>query len=149
MKIHELAKELNLDTKVVLEKAQSMGIDVHDKDSILKDMDAKAIKNIIQIGHKGGDTKIVKATPKKADAKTEEPKVTVKAANIPMPQHKTKKAAPVKQQEKHPTQKPPVGKPVVNKDLENRQKPPNGGIFLSNFSLYSVVWCCIYLYIVL
>ena len=65
MKIHELAKELNLDTKVVLEKAQSMGIDVHDKDSILKDMDAKAIKNIIQIGHKGGDTKIVKATPRR------------------------------------------------------------------------------------
>ncbi len=126
MKIHELAKELNMDTKIVLEKAQSMGIDVHDKDSILKDMDAKAVKNIILIGHKGGDTKIVKATPKKADAKTEEPKVTVKAANIPMPQQKTKKAAPAKQQEKHPTQKPPVGKPVVNKDLENRQKPPVG-----------------------
>ena len=126
MKIHELAKELNMDSKIVLEKAQSMGIDVHDNDSILKDMDAKAIKNLIQIGHKGGDTKIVKATPKKADAKTEEPKVTVKAANIPMPQQKTKKAAPAKQQEKHPTQKPPVGKPVVNKDLENRQKPPVG-----------------------
>lgn len=126
MKIHELATELKMDAKIVLEKAQSMGIDVHDKDSILKDMDAKAVKNIILIGHKGGDTKIVKATPKKADAKTEEPKVTVKAANIPMPQHKTKKAAPAKQQEKHPTQKPPVGKPVVNKDLDNRQKPPVG-----------------------
>ena len=69
MKIHELATELNMDVNIVLEKAQSMGIDVHDKDSILKDMDAKAIKNIIQIGHKGGDTKIVKATPKKAEAK--------------------------------------------------------------------------------
>ena len=126
MKIHELAKELNMDAKIVLEKAQSMGIDVHDKDSILKDMDAKAVKNIIQIGHKGGDTKIVKATPKKTEKKDEEPKVTVKAANIPMPQQKTKKAAPAKQQEKHPTQKPPVGKPVVNKDLENRQKPPVG-----------------------
>ena len=126
MKIHELATELNMDVNIVLEKAQSMGIDVHNKDSILKDMDAKAVKNIIQIGHKGGDTKIVKATPKKTEAKTEEPKVTVKAANIPMPQQKTKKAAPAKQQEKHPTQKPPVGKPVVNKDLENRQKPPVG-----------------------
>ena len=126
MKIHELATELNMDVNIVLEKAQSMGIDVHNKDSILKDMDAKAVKNIIQIGHKGGDTKIVKATPKKTEKKEEEPKVTVKAANIPMPQQKAKKAAPAKQQEKHPTQKPPVGKPVVNKDLENRQKPPVG-----------------------
>ena len=37
MKIHELAKELDMDAKEVLEKAQSMGIEVKDKDSTLKE----------------------------------------------------------------------------------------------------------------
>ena len=69
MKIHELATELNMDAKIVLEKAQSMGIDVHDKDSILKDMNAKAVKNIILIGHKGGDTKSLRLHQRKQKRK--------------------------------------------------------------------------------
>ena len=67
MKIHELAKELDMDAKEVLEKAQSMGIEVKDKDSTLKDIDAKAVKNTVLRGRSGAETKIVKAAPKKKE----------------------------------------------------------------------------------
>lgn len=133
MKINELAKELDMDSKDVLEKAQSMGIEVKDKASTLSDLDATAVKNTILRSKKGAETKIVKAAPKKAEktavnkSKVEEPKVTVKAAKIAMPvQPKTPKAHQNKNQEKTATQKPPVGKPVVSKELEKRQKPPVG-----------------------
>ncbi|MBC6680465.1 translation initiation factor IF-2 [Zhenpiania hominis] len=133
MKIHELAKELDMDAKEVLEKAQSMGIEVKDKDSTLKDIDAKAVKNTVLRGRSGAETKIVKAAPKKKEqtaqkkAKQEEPKVTVKAAKVAIPmQHKAAKSHTAKQQEKTSTQKPPAGKPVIPKELENRPKPPVG-----------------------
>lgn len=133
MKIHELAKELDMDAKEVLKKAQSMGIEAKDKDSTLKDIDATAVKNTMMRSKSGAETKIVKAAPKKAEkaagkkAKIEEPKVTVKAAKIAIPlQPKASKHPQTKQQEKAVTQKPPVGKPVVSKALESRPKPPVG-----------------------
>ncbi len=133
MKIHELAKQLDMDSKDVLEKAQSMGIVVKDKDSTLEDLDATAVKNTILRSKSGAETKIVKAAPKKKEktagkkAKMEEPKVTVKAAKIALPvQQKSPKQHPAKHAERTVTQKPPVGKPVVPKDLENRPKPPVG-----------------------
>lgn len=133
MKIHELAKQLDMDSKDVLEKAQSMGIEVKDKDSTLEDLDATAVKNTILRGKSGAETKIVKAAPKKKEktagkkAKMEEPKVTVKAAKIAIPvQTKAPKQHAAKHAEKTVTQRPPVGKPVVPKDLENRPKPPVG-----------------------
>lgn len=133
MKIHELAKQLDMDSKDVLEKAQSMGIEVKDKDSTLEDLDATAVKNTILRSKRGAETKIVKAAPKKKEktsgkkAKMEEPKVTVKAAKIAIPvQPKSPKQHPAKHAERTVTQKPPVGKPVVPKDLENRPKPPVG-----------------------
>ena len=119
MKIQELAKELDMDVTVVLKKAQSMGYNVADKDSMLEGVDGIVVKNALIHAKDKAETKVVKAAPKKSEKKADEPKVTVKAANIPMPtQKKTQKAAPAKAQEKAPTQKPPVGKPVVNKDLE-------------------------------
>lgn len=133
MKIHELAKQLDMDSKDVLEKAQSMGIEVKDKDSTLENLDATAVKNTILRSKRGAETKIVKAAPKKKEktagkkAKMEEPKVTVKAAKIAIPvQQKSPKPHPAKHAERTVTQKPPVGKPVVPKDLENRPKPPVG-----------------------
>ncbi len=134
MKIHELAKELDIDAKEVLEKAQAMGIEAKDKNSTLEDMDAKAVRNTVLKNKGGAETKIVKAAPKKKAEKsndkksnTSEPKVTVKAAKIAIPvQSKSPKHRPAKQQEKTAIQKPPAGKPVVSKELENRPKPPVG-----------------------
>ncbi len=133
MKIHELAKQLDMDSKDVLEKAQLMGIEAKDKNSTLEDLDATAVKNAILRGKSGAETKIVKAMPKKKEqtaakkAKIEEPKITVKAAKIAIPlQPKAPKPHPTKQGERTVTQKPPIGKPVVSKDLENRPRPPVG-----------------------
>lgn len=133
MKIHELAKQLDMDSKDVLEKARSMGIEAKDKNSTLEDLDATAVKNTILRSKSGAETKIVKAAPKKKEkaagkkAKMEEPKVTVKAAKIAIPlQPKAPKQHPAKHAARTVTQKPPIGKPVVPKDLENRPKPPIG-----------------------
>ncbi len=69
------------------------------------------------------ETKIVKATPKKQDAKGDEPRVTVKAAVIPQ---RSAAQAKVLQQAAAQGKAQPAGKrqfigtPVVNKDLENR-----------------------------
>ncbi|MEG0829817.1 MAG: translation initiation factor IF-2 [Anaerovoracaceae bacterium] len=130
MKIHELAKELEMSSKDVLQKVQSMGIEAKTHMSALTDIDAKAVRNTLLKGKKGSETKIVKVAPKKAEkeAKLEdEPRVTVKAANIkPAAQSKGVKTAQSKPEEKVITQKPPVGKPVVPKDMSNRVKPPVG-----------------------
>lgn len=74
------------------------------------------------------ETKIVRATPKKADSQHEEqPRVTVKAAVKPQvrTQNKTVKSKQQDAQEK-PAHRPPVGKPVVNKNLEGRTRVPMG-----------------------
>ena len=69
------------------------------------------------------ETKIVKATPKKQDAKETEPRVTVKAAVIPQRGgQQAKPAAQTTSQAKPQTtaRRQFIGTPVVNKDLENR-----------------------------
>ena len=120
-KVHELAKELNVSSKELQEKAGQLGISVSSHMSVLSDADIEKIK-----GAKT-ETKIVKAEPKKKDhADQEEPRVTVKAAVRPGLPNRPKPpiGKPVVDTEylanKH---KPPVGKPVVNKEeLENRSK---------------------------
>ena len=69
------------------------------------------------------ETKIVKATPKKQDAKGDEPRVTVKAAVIPTRNTATAKPAATTQAQAKPqtgARRQFIGTPVVNKELENR-----------------------------
>ena len=120
-KVHELAKELNVSSKELQEKAGQLGISVSSHMSVLSDAD------IVKIKGAKTETKIVKAEAKKKDhPEQEEPRVTVKAAVRPgLPNRpKPPMGKPVVDTEylanKH---KPPVGKPVVNKEeLENRSK---------------------------
>ena len=120
-KVHELAKELNVSSKELHEKAGQLGISVSSHMSVLSDAD------IVKIKGAKTETKIVKAEAKKKDhPEQEEPRVTVKAAVRPgLPNRpKPPMGKPVVDTEylanKH---KPPVGKPVVNKEeLENRSK---------------------------
>ena len=127
MKVHELAKELNLSSKEVLEKLGSMGVGVKGHMSVLSDIDAIAVRNIIMRGKAGTETKIVKVAPKKSE-QVEEPKVVVKAAAIrqPAPPDKMQKKQDRPQQERISSAKPPIGKPVISKELDNRPKPPIG-----------------------
>ena len=128
MKIKELAAELSLSGEEVLEKAKSMGIDVSGTGDDMSDIDATSVKNTILRSGTHTETKVVRVKPKKSDAdKKDEPKVTVKAANIKLPEVKKAGRTSVKQ---HTTRtaaaKPPAGKPVVSKEVEGRPKPPEG-----------------------
>lgn len=121
-KVHELAKELNVSSKELQERARQLGINVSSHMSVLSDADIEKLK-----GNRK-ETKIVKAEPRKKDhQEQEEPRVTVKAAVRPGLSNRPKPPVgkPIVDTEylanKH---KPPVGKPIVNKEeLENRNKP--------------------------
>lgn len=137
MKIIELAEELKIAGEEVLEKAQSMGIQVTDSSDELSDMDAKAVKNTILRKNAKSETKIARRSKTKkseGDKKDGEPKVTVKAATIKLPEKKkpaaTKKPAAAQgaASDKSPAAKapvpkakPPVGAPKISKaKLEER-----------------------------
>jgi len=81
IKVHELAKELKLSSKDVLDKANAMGIEAKSHMSVLSDIDAIAVRNTTQRAKADSETKIVKVAPKKVEVKAqqEEPRVTVKA----------------------------------------------------------------------
>ena len=121
----------------MLEKAQSMGIEVTDSSDELSDMDAKAVKNTILRKNAKSETKIARRSKTKkseGDKKDGEPKVTVKAATIKLPEKKkpaaTKKPAAAQgaASDKSPAAKapvpkakPPVGAPKISKaKLEER-----------------------------
>ena len=74
------------------------------------------------------ETKIVRATPKKAEGQAEEqPRVTVKAAVKPQLRTQTKNTRPARSAaETRPAQRPPIGTPVANKNLEGRTRMPIG-----------------------
>lgn len=74
------------------------------------------------------ETKVVKVTPKKSesDDHVTASNVTVKAANIKMPELKKTAKATSRSGEKSKASKPPIGKPVVSKEIENRPKPVAG-----------------------
>jgi len=108
MKIKDLAAELNLTGKEVLEKAKTMGIEVAKISDELSDIDATAVKNTIMRSGAHAETKVVRATAKKTEstAKTGEPKVTTKAANIKLPEMKKTTKAAAKTTEKTAAAKP-------------------------------------------
>ncbi|QHI73240.1 translation initiation factor IF-2 [Aminipila terrae] len=132
IKIHELAKELNMNSKELLEKINAMGIEAKSHMSGLSDIDAISVRNTINRSRSSAETKIVKAAPKKIEKEEieEEPRIVVKAAArlTVSPASKPAKAQQsTKSQEKNVSvQKPPVGKPVP-KDMEAaKSRPPVG-----------------------
>ena len=98
MKIRELAAELKLTGEEVLEKAKSMGIAVTKVTDELSEIDLTAVRNTIVRSREKAETKVVRASRAKkedSDKKTDEPKRTVKAANIKLPEmKKTRKTRP-------------------------------------------------------
>ncbi len=96
IKVHELAKELNMTSKDMLDKINSMGIDAKSHMSVLTDMDVIAIRNTVLRGRSGAETKIVKVAPKKTEnnQNSEEVKVVVKAAAHPSASPETRNTKP-------------------------------------------------------
>ncbi len=144
IKIHELAKELGVPSKDLVEKAKSLEMEVKSHLSSVDDAAADRLRAVVSgkaESKKGAETKVVKVAPKNAGKEqAEEPRVTVKAANIkpPVP---PKKAAPAKKPEARTEErplatrpagrplpkdsgrtKPIMGTPVISKDLDKRGK---------------------------
>ena len=94
-RVYELAKELEMESKELVEKIKAMGIEAKSHSSVVSDIDAQAITNmIIHSRGKAAETKIVKAPPKSTSvAKEKEVKIAVKAAPIPAKPSKGKVAA--------------------------------------------------------
>ena len=104
IKVHELAKELNMTSKDMLDKINSMGIDAKSHMSVLSDMDVIAIRNTVLRGKSGSETKIVKVAPKKTETNQvkEEVKVVVKAAAHPSMSPEAKPAVKPQTQQQRP-----------------------------------------------
>ncbi len=77
IKIHELAKELNMNSKDLVEKVQTMGIEAKSHMSVLSEIEATAVKNTVLRNKAAAETKIVKVAPKKVEKRPdeEEPKI--------------------------------------------------------------------------
>src|SRR5674476_828952 len=131
IKIHELAKELNLNSKELVEKIHTMGIEAKSHMSVLSDIEATAVKNTVLRSKGATETKIVKVAPKKVESGQdfEEPRVVVKASVVPQQtqQQKTAKPQHGAGEDRTHSHKPPMGKPVISRELDQRtQKPPMG-----------------------
>lgn len=80
-KVHELAKELNMASKELLERIHGMGIEAKSHMSVLSDMDVLSIKNRIKNSTGHAETKIVKVAAKKTESKDDgEVRVQIKPA---------------------------------------------------------------------
>ena len=122
IKIYELAKELNMQSREVLEKCSKAGIEASSHMSSISDIDADRLRLIFEKKQSMSETKIVKASSKKPDEKTvEEAPRTTKKATIVLPATRGKaQKEKGRQEEKIETRKPPLGKPVVSKEVEGR-----------------------------
>ena len=108
IKIHELAKELNMTSKDMLDKINSMGIDAKSHMSVLSDIDVISIRNTVLRGKSGSETKIVKVAPKKTETNQdkEEVKVVVKAAVHPSVSPEAKPVKPAVKPQAQQQQRP-------------------------------------------
>ena len=135
MNIKELAKELQLPGKEVLEKAKAMGVKVRIQADEISDADATAIRNTLEKNKSKAETKVVRATAKKKEsskatttktatktaAKTAG-KGTTKKATIAMPEKRTTKKATIAMPEK-PT-KPAATRAAEPKAAETKGTAP-------------------------
>ncbi len=97
-RVYELAKELNLANKEMLEKIKSMGIKVKTHMSVIEEEDAAAIKNTIAHGKKITDHAAEGAEVSKKEG---EAKVTTKPTSKPenkIAEKTTQKKAPVREE---------------------------------------------------
>lgn len=121
IKVYELAKELDMSSKSLMERLDSMDIKVKSHLSVLENEDAEKAKKIILLDVKKQDTKIVKAERPEAKAKEVE-----KKGNIPP--EKTKAAQTVKNgaAEKSADTAKEAAKPAMKKEKTAEKQPVRG-----------------------
>lgn len=127
IKIYELAKDLDIPSKELLDKIISMGIEAKTHMSAISELDAISVKNTILRGKSGTETKIVKVAQREQEEAPKEAKRVVKAAtNISASPEAKKPAAQAKQPQKKNYE---AAKPVTHEQSSqnreaNSQKPP-------------------------
>jgi len=129
LKVYELAKELNMSSKDMLDKINSMGIDAKSHMSVLSEMDVLVVRNTILHARDNAETKIVKVAPKKTDTKPvkEEVKVVVKAATHPSisPESKLARPAAKPAQPQRPPHPPAQGQPAQRQASQPHSAQPH------------------------
>ena len=126
-KVYEIAKELDMDNKDLLEKIHGMGIEAKSHNSVLSDIDAKSVENWILHSRKSAETKIVMAAPSSASSQNSqenEVRIAVKPAAVAQMRPKEKVEPKTRPEPPKPTRlaTPPVGKPLPKATIA----PPAG-----------------------
>lgn len=116
MRVHELAKELGLTSKDVIQRLNRMGVDVSTHSNSVSDMDARALRNSVLRSKEKTETKIVRVV-RKNPAKTPAAKPAAKpvvtpAAGTPAKGAATKPAVKPAEQKSSPAAKPAEKQPV-------------------------------------
>ena len=109
VRVHEIAKELGIASKDVLDKAKKMGLEVKSAQSVVTMEQAESIANYIMNGNESAEVqkpKVVKKTSKKVNDDTPEETTTdVKETAKPL-----EEATPAKEVEAPQTQEKPAAK---------------------------------------
>ncbi|MFA7660535.1 MAG: translation initiation factor IF-2 N-terminal domain-containing protein, partial [Anaerovoracaceae bacterium] len=126
-KVYEIAKELEMESKELLEKINGMGIVAKSHNSVISEIDAKAITNMVLHNRtKTTETKIVKAPPKsKSGDKDKDVKVAVKPATVATRMTRDKPATKTKAEPKSSTRRAtdPFKETVQSKTPMSAQPP--------------------------
>lgn len=126
VRVHEIAKELGIKSKEVVEKAADIGLDVKSASSTVSTEDAEKLMNFVLTGEIGEP--VATPAPEKAP---EEPKVEPKAPEVSAtPEVEVKKEAPAKKvvkeepKKEEPKAETPKAKPApkVEKVVEKVEK---------------------------
>ncbi|MBR2779653.1 MAG: translation initiation factor IF-2 [Firmicutes bacterium] len=137
MRVYELAKELGLSSKEVIQRLNKMGVDVTTHSNSISDMDATALRNAVQRSKEKTETKIVRVVRKnpakapadnaaKAPAAKPAEKAAAPAAKpaapVKEPAPAAKPAAPVKEQA--PAAKPAAPEKKAAPEAGQAKKAP-------------------------
>ncbi len=129
-KVYEIAKELEMESKELLEKINGMGIVAKSHNSVISEIDAKAITNMVLHSRtKTTETKIVKAPPKsKSGDKDKDVKVAVKPATVATRMTREKPATKTKAEPRSSTRRAadPAKETVQTKTPMSTIQPPAG-----------------------
>lgn len=128
--VQELAKELGMTDKDLIEKLHELGYENKTAKSVLEEIDALVVKNSVINSRKKAETKIVKASVKKEAPKdTDEVKVQIKAVDKAIIEAQARRAqhAAMPPREaglsQRPAQSPPAGRPLPRAESAPAARP--------------------------
>ncbi len=128
--VQELAKELGMTDKDLIEKLHELGYENKTAKSVLEEIDALVVKNSVINSRKKAETKIVKASVKKEAPKdADEVKVQIKAVDKAIIEAQARRAQhaamPLRDAapSQRPAQMPPAGKPLPRAESVPAARP--------------------------